>query len=341
MNKSNTLFLLAGVFLTLGGLSWYLLMNQDPEMEALKAEREFAVKNIDQIEKIILNNRLGDSIHLSKSESSWILNGKHKVFPNAMRNLLQTIVSIKMQSIPPKTSYQSVMDGIKGSGIKVDIFGKGDQKIKSYWVGGSTLREEGIFFLMEGSQQPYIVSIPSFVGNVRERYDLSYNDWRDRSLIDIKPEAISSVTVEYPFQSHNSFKIKKQENKFYLLDIMQANKQLVFQNPKILQSYFQSFEGIGVEGIQNKHPLKDSISAMTAYCIISIEANGLDTPMIYKFYPIQEDTTAPARVNTDPRFTASREFFRLHVARSDGDFLLVQYPLVQTLLRTKYDFLGQ
>lgn len=341
MNRSNTLFLLAGLFLTLGGLSWYLLMKKDPEVEALKAEREFAVKNIEQVEKIILNNRIGDSIHLSKNEKSWMLNGKHKVFPNAMRNLLQTIVSVKMQSIPPKTSYKSVMDGIKGSGIKVEIFGKGGEKIKSYWVGGSTLREDGIFFLMEGSQQPYIVSIPSFVGNVRERYDLNYNDWRDRTLIDIKPETISSVTVEYPFQSHNSFKIEKKENKFYLLDIMQANKQLSFQNSKILQSYFQSFEGIGVEGIQNKHPQKDSISSMTAYCIISIVANGSDSPMIYKFYPIQEDTTAPARVNTDPRFTASREFFRLHVARSDGDFLLVQYPLVQTLLRTKYDFLGQ
>ncbi|MBK8955972.1 MAG: DUF4340 domain-containing protein [Saprospiraceae bacterium] len=341
MNKGNTLFLLAGIFLALGALSWYLMMKKDPAMEQLKTEREFAVKSKDQIESIILNNRIGDSIYLSKNEAYWTLNGRHKVFPNAIANLLQTLVSVKMQSIPPKTYYQSIMDGIRGSGIKVEVYGKNQKLMKSYWVGGATLREDGNFFLMEGSNQPYIVSIPSFVGNVRERYDLSYNDWRDRSLIDIDPANISSVTLEYPFQSHNSFKVEKRENKFLLLDIMQANKQLMIQNPKALQNYFQSFAGIGVEGIQNKHPEKEAIAALTPFCKMTILANGLDSAMTYKFYPIMEDTSGQTKINTDPRFTASGEFFRLHVVRSDGDFLLVQFPVIQPILRTKYDFLGQ
>lgn len=339
--KRVSLIQLALLLGVLGCISAYLLYFKDQKLSPLEAERAFAVQNLEEIDKIILNNKLGDSIYLEKKNGFWMLNGNHKVFPNAIENLLQTITSVKMQSIPPKTYDQSILEGIRGSGIKVAIFNKRNEKIKSYWVGGTTQREDGNFFLMEGAQQAYIVSIPSFVGNIRERYDLSYVDWRDKTLIDIPESQITSIDIKYPYQNQNSFTIRKNENQYQLMDPEQLDNPLPVAKENLLKNYFASTQHIVVEGIQNIHPKKSEISAMIPFCEITIHAQTEPSVSVYKFYPIIEDSIEGTTVKVDPAYTNQRSFFRLHVVRSDGDFLLVQYPLVGPLLKTKYDFLGK
>jgi hypothetical protein len=57
-------------------------------------------------------------------------------------------------------------------------------------VGGITADEKGTIMLMEGSEKPYVVHIPSFVGQVRVRYLLGDDNWRDRAIFSEKPEKI-------------------------------------------------------------------------------------------------------------------------------------------------------
>lgn len=339
--SSRNTFLLFLILVLLGGLSYYLLVIREHQLSPLEAERAFAVNDVAKIDKIILNNKIGDSIYLEKKDGYWNLNGKHKVLPNAIANLLQTLSTVKMQSIPPKSYYPTIMEGIRGSGIKVAVFNRKNEIIKSYWVGGVTQREDGNFFLMDGSKQPYIVSVPSFVGNIREQYDLSYLDWRDKTLINIPENQITSVEVKYPYQNQNSFTIKKSENKYYLYDPEQLNNPLQMVNSNLLKNYISSTQNIAAEGIQNAHPKKQEISAMTPFCEITIHANGVPPISQYRFYPIIEDSVDGITVKTDPEHTNARSFFRLHVTRSDSDFLLVQYPLVGPILKTKYDFMGK
>lgn len=339
MNQKTLLFL-SLILLALAGLSWYFIKQGNKDYSALTRDRDFAVKNTEDIAVIILNNRIGDSVHLQKKDGIWLLNGRYKAYPNALQNLMDAISSIRMQSIPSSGYYKNIMDGFKGMGIQVSLFDEGHELMKSYWVGGATQQEYGTYFLMDGYKQPYIMEIPHFVGNIRERYDLSSKDWRDRSLFDIPSQYIEEVEVTYNYHSQNSFIIRKVENKLWLMDAGD-HSTLPVNNQNLLKNYLELFTGIGVEGIQNDHPSRTEVEQMKPYCTIRVRTNQNDEIIECKFYPLMQDSTGNSKVISESEMGAAQDFFRLHVVRSDGDFLLVQYPVVQPLLNSKYGFLGR
>ncbi len=340
MIKNKWSGLLAVMLIVLAGVAWYLVRYQDLNTSKLTADRDFAIKDVAEIEKIKLINPVGDSIILKRHGSYWMVNETYKAFPNSVSNLLDAVGSVRLQSIPSKGYYKNIMDGLRGMGIKVEIYDGNDEKLKSYVVGGTTQQEYGTYFLMEHSRQPYIMEIPHFIGNVRERYDLSLTDWRDRTLIDIPAAEIEEVRVDYPYHRNNSFRILKDENQLKFFDGQESTQAIPIQNRKLLTNYLETMSQLGAEGIQNNHPGRKKIAEMIPFCQISVKRAGTPDPYICKFYPIKDDSTGSA-VNLDPDYLAEGNFFRFNVDRSDGDFLVVQYQVMKPLLWSKYDFLGK
>ncbi|MBV6474123.1 MAG: hypothetical protein JPMHGGIA_02426 [Saprospiraceae bacterium] len=338
LRNQQNLWVLTAVFVLLGATSWYLLRRDPHGTEKITAERAFAVERVEDIRQIVLNNPVGDSIFLEKTGDAWLVNGRYKAFPNAVTNLLQTLTSVRMQSIPPKSYIKTIFEGMRGSGIRVMLFDKNSRILKDYIVGGSTLREDGNFFLMDGSRQPYIVGIPNFVGNVRERYDLSLNDWRDRSVIDVDPERIESFSIEYPYHPEHSFGMIKKENRFFVHDPVQGGSEGGPLSEKRVRDFLESLPDAGAEGIQNNNPNREKIVALSPYCRIAIREAGKNQALELSFYPIATDTSGNAVIAENHGQLPDTTFFRLHAQRSDGDFLLVQYPVVRHLFVRKTDF---
>ncbi len=316
---------------------WYFTSRQPDKISELKADRDFAIKETDKIEKIFLAGRNQESILLEKVNGIWMLNGKYKALKNPVQNLLQAIRDIRLQSIPPKGHMKSIMEGIAVYGIKVELYGKENQLLKTYYVGGTTQHEYGTYYYMENGTQAYVMEIPHFAGNIRERYKLDELDWRDKTVFEFSQNDVLKMTVEYPHDADQSFVIKKKENTFRLYDYSDQEKELQAGNEKVLDNYILSFDGIGAEDIQNEHPMKQEISQLKPFCIIHVEKTNPQELISYKFYPIDQDETGKFNYNYNPELF-KKEFFRMHVARSTGDFLLIQYPNVIQLFRKKSDF---
>lgn len=85
-----------------------------------------------------------------------------------------------MVAIPPKPSYDLIIRDFGSFGLKTQIFGKNDEILKTYYIGGVTNDESGVYFMMEGSKQPYVVSLNKGVSNIRARYDIAAIDWREK-----------------------------------------------------------------------------------------------------------------------------------------------------------------
>ncbi len=340
MNKNRWIAGLSLVLVLLAVSVWYLNRYQELNKAGLTADRDFAIKDVSEIHRVLLKNPVGDSICLDRQANHWIVNGTYKAFPNSVMNLLDALSSIRMQSIPSKGYYKNIMDGFRGMGIKVKIFDRNGELLKSYIVGGTTQQEYGTYFLMDGFKQPYIMEIPHFIGNVRERYDLNLTDWRDRTLIDIPSAEIEEVRVDYPYHMNNSFRILKDENQIKFFDVQESTQSIPVKNRKLLTNYLESMSQLGAEGIQNQNPNRKKISEMTPFCQITVRHSGESIPLVCKFYPIKDDSTG-SRVNLDADFLAEGNFFRFYVDRSDGDFLVVQYQVMKPLLWSKYDFLGK
>ncbi len=337
MNR-NSLYLLLLLFISLGGLAWYVLNKPDDKMSALLKDRDFAIEDIDNIGKVFLASRDTSPISLELVNGYWMVNGKYKANPNAIQNLLETMRDIKMQSIPPKGHIKGIMEGMAVFGIKVEIYSKKLEKLKTYYVGSGTHSEYGTYFYMEHGMQPYIMEIPHFSGNVRERYDLSELDWRDRSVMDVPYQDIEEIQVSYLDEKESSFSIRKIENRLSLFDANNQEISLNSKSKKTIENYLKEFPTVGAEAIQNEHPQRNLIEALEPFCAIKIKRTSNPIPMTWKFYPIEIDSVGEASSEVKQTHLKRASFFRMHVIRSDGDFLLVQYPVVEKLFRTGQSF---
>ncbi len=203
--------LLAALFLALGAGAWYALQYRKTKNtgSAVSWDMDFAVKNPDEIGKIFLADRKGQTATLERQKDHWTYNGKDRARPTAINLLLETIQNVNVWYIPPVASEQTMVKSLAAEGIKVELYGKDGKRLKTYYVGGVTNDEKGTYFMMEGAEQPYVVHVPSFIGQLRLHYGLGDDYWRDRTVYQEDPEAIQMVSVEYPQQKSESFKVEK------------------------------------------------------------------------------------------------------------------------------------
>ena len=147
----------------------FLFYNNNQKLKS-EAEKNFAIENIDEINKIFLSDRKGTNLTLYKNDKVWKINNKYNVRNDAINTLLTTIKDIKVQRPVSNTSYNNVIRQLASTGVKVEIYyGK---KIKTYTVGGSTSNHLGTYMLMDEAKNPYIIHIPGFNGFLSPRYGI-------------------------------------------------------------------------------------------------------------------------------------------------------------------------
>ncbi|MEM8909836.1 MAG: hypothetical protein AAGD05_18455, partial [Bacteroidota bacterium] len=98
----NRTLLLLILFLGLAGTTvWYL--NQKPEDTSISRwDTNFAVDNINDIHKIFMANRKGQTILLERKSDHWIYNSEFRVRPGKIKNLLESINRQRVKYIPPR-----------------------------------------------------------------------------------------------------------------------------------------------------------------------------------------------------------------------------------------------
>lgn len=193
----RTLLLIA-LFLLLGAGAWYATRMNNTRSSGMEVpEMQFAVQNPDDIYKIFIADRRGKTATLERKDGYWLYNGQWKARPTAMENLLKTVTQLKVYYLGSKAAEKTMVETIAADGVKVEIYNRQNEKIKCYYVGGVTNDERGTYMMMEGAETPYVTHIPSFVGQLRVRYMVGDDNWRDRAIFDVPYTDIQSVTVDY------------------------------------------------------------------------------------------------------------------------------------------------
>lgn len=264
---------------------------------------EFAVPNTGDIYKIFLADRNGQTATLERKEGYWLYNGKSRARPTAINSLLETIGKINVWYIPPKAAEKSMINSLAAEGIKVEIYDKDGKKMKSYYVGGVTNDEQGTFMIMENADQPYVVNIPSFVGQVRVRYLLGDDDWSDRNIFSEKPEEITSITVEYPQMKSESFRLEKVKEAEYAIKPFYSTTQVIDrpQRKGVPEAYILAFEKLGAEGFETTNPLRDSVVSLVPFAIVTLQKTGGEQKQV-RFWPVQVLETREGRQYVDRYF---------------------------------------
>lgn len=312
----------------------FLIQNKDnAKIEALKSERDFKVPS-EEVTKIIVAEKNDRVTTLTREGDTWIVNGKYPVAPDAIGMLLGAISHIRMQSIPPKTAYETIMDEFARFGFKVMVFTE-DGLEKSYYIGGVTQGERGTYYLMDGSIQPYVMELPNMNGSPRLRFVKDVDYWRDRAIFKYAKNRIKRIEVDFPVTKDNSFVLNIAKGQYDLSplysEIPRIDKKL---NHSIVDKFVENISAVYHESFLNEHEKKDSVANfLEPFVIFKVEdVDGHKREV--KFYPSSLVNGTP---NEEKEFVR-RYFGFINDDREGVDFMATQHRMVKGILWTYPQF---
>ncbi|MEZ4955169.1 MAG: DUF4340 domain-containing protein [Saprospiraceae bacterium] len=322
--KKNYLLLL--IFLLLGGgTAWYLLSTDSKKTSTtLGWDRKFAVENIDDVHKVFIAKRSGETTTLTRNGDHWLVNGQHRASKNAVENVLEVIGDVTLKYVPPQAALENIVKEMAARGIKVEVYDKAGNQLKAYYIGGVTTDARGTYFIMENSEQPMAVEIPQMEGQLRTRFDITGDYWRDRTIFDYQPEEIEAVSVEYPTQRNKSFKLKRQGNGFevkpFYENVPPINRAV--QNGQV-EGFLVNFENRIAESFDQEYAFKDSVRATIPFSIVSLtDTKGQEkTVTFYPHYKLD--------AKTKERYTDIVERYFTDV--NGEDWLLTQHRVFENI----------
>ncbi|HMO38356.1 MAG TPA: DUF4340 domain-containing protein [Saprospiraceae bacterium] len=336
MNTSKKTLLLLIAFALLGAIAtWYLLTQPDDQTTLAGADRQFAIANTDVIYKIFIADRQGSTTTLERRDGYWMYNGQYRARPNAIDNLLDAIRRVQVKYKPPTAAVKHMVSDLATQGLKVELYDKNNRLLKTYYVGGATADERGTYMIMDRAEQPYVTHIPSWEGNLRFRYSLKGDDWRDKTIFAYRPEDVQAVVIEYPKQRNNSFRLARAGQDFRVQPFYEVTP--VINRPLrsgVIEAYIEGFRSLGAEAFENKNPRRDSVLQLIPFSIISVtDKNGVTTTA--RLYPI-----FPEPIPGATRLPDANVVERYFAALDNGDFMLIQHHVFKKIL-WGYEFFFQ
>ena len=300
--------------------------------------REFAVEEVDNIDKILLFNRNGEQVKLSRKNNLWYVNDKYLANTTSVANLLSAIKNVRIDYVPPDAAVENIMKSLMYNAIKVELYDKNNEPVKKYYVGESPENSIGTYYLMEGSSSPLILSLPGFKGNLRVRFAYTQDEWRDRTVYSVKSGDIEEVSMKYFFDKENSFLLKRSADDFVMET---AFENIGHSNLKVsndfARTYLLGFESKGCEYIANDIEGKEDILSRLPIVEIGLKLKNNKAKKLEIFMIPNLDQEVDEEQRGIDKYLNQRVL--RYIARDEnGDLFLIQYEVFKDLFISREAF---
>lgn len=211
MMKKTSLITLT-ILVLLSALAVYIYKTKSSTTTLDKEASDFKFKDTASIDKIFIADKEGHSVTLERKKTNWLLNNKYVVRPDILEGLLQTIATVEVKSPVSKNGRDAIIQIMAAKSTKIEIYSKG-KKVKQYFVGHNTIDHTGTYMILtnldtdENYSEPFVTFIPGFEGFLTTRYIATENDWRDRTMINLRPPQIKKIHLELLEVPDSSFVI--------------------------------------------------------------------------------------------------------------------------------------
>ena len=305
------------------GLSICLLtcQNQEPTFFDL------AIEDVTDIETIQLDYQR-DTVVLVRKQENWLVQGVGKAREDAVDNLIKTVSGITLKYIPPKSAKNTMLEALHQNAIHVQLFDRNRNKLQDYLIGGSTPDERGTFALRTGSNQPIVVHLDYWEGNIASRYWMQPAEWLDRTILEFPETAITEVKMEYLQQADHSFTLFQIGETWKLTA---RGKEWPNQDvsTEAIRQYLGYFEYVGSEKIISRQEVLPLIKNVQPFAQLRIKTN--EYTIEYIFYP-QDWVNV---LDSSPTQKIGRYF----VLNSEGRAWVAQHRLFANIFRSNEYFL--
>jgi len=349
--KKNRKFIIAVIVLGVIAIALVLTNSKSTFKRELS---DFAVDDTSNVTKIFMSDKNNNNLTLTRVQpGKWLVSNKYPGSKANIELLLGTMLGLQVKETVPKAALEYVIKDLAAISVKVEIYQwkyrinffdvvrlfPHEKLTKVYYVGGPIQSNRGSYMIMEHSSVPFVVYLPGLRGFVTPIYSPIEKYWRDYSIFKKSIQQIESVRMEFPSDPENSFEIKKDANMNMQFISLDDNQPVPLFDTLKVMNFLASFRNINFEALLNdlEPRRKDSILAMTPYCIISLTdiSRSTQSIKIYRkgaFPGEMDDFGTPAPYDLD----------RLYALVNDGkDFTLIQYFVFDKILRPKSFFLKQ
>lgn len=305
-------------------------------------EGNFAVKDQEDIAKIILTDTKNNKIELTKSSGLWIVNCKDVAREDLVKQLFEAVTRITSLCPVPTAAHDNVIRELMAEHIRVEILDEDGDVLKSYWVGGPSVDGLYTYMLLEidgkPASRPQMVYIPNVKGYVTHRYGTDVENWRVKVVFNYKPEEIKSLSVNYKNEPDNSFTITRVAADSFSLSPSDEKYRITEEyKQKYIRQYLGFYGSISAEAYDNQNPFKDSIMAYPPYCTITVTETDNSVNEVKMYYmPINKRSKSQFDEQGNERTVdMERSYASIHGGK---DFAVVQYYVFGTLMRNYKDF---
>ena len=321
------------LFLLLGGAAaWYLTSEEGKNKSTVAGwDRDFAVENIEDVHRVFIVRRDGQKTTLERDGGEWLYDGQYKANPAVIRPLLQLIEKVQLKYKPPQNSTEHIVKVLATQGTKVELYDQSGNNLKTYYIGGSAPNSEGTYMIMEGAEQPYVMELPMMSGNPSVSFNHTGDEWRDKSIFDTKAENIRHISIEYPKQKSQSFRLTVDGSDYELepfYDITPRINRPV--NESDVDAFLNSYEKVIAEGFRNDYENIDSVLMQVPFSIITLVNTSGDTTRA-QFFPILQDETIMQDPETGAYKRVNPLFDRYFIDLNGEDFLQSQQKPIERI----------
>lgn len=269
MSKKTVILLL----LLLAVATIYLVWVRKPWNTVGKGRTDFAVADTSALTKIFLADKEGHQVLLTaQANGKWLVNNAYEADDTKIKLLLTTLHDMQVRNPVTEKQMNTVIGTLATAGIKVELYTQAGLE-KVLYIGPATPDQTGTMALIEGSEAPFILHIPGFVGYLTPRFYPFPIQWRSKLVFDFAATQIEKVQVEYPYSPNQSFVVTNGIEP--TITQLQSNQQSGAGNQKLnyyLGCFTQLYgEGFDPDILPNQ---VDSIRKQKPFSIITLTAGG-------------------------------------------------------------------
>ncbi len=304
----------------------------------------FAIKDTANIEKIIIRNRNGATLTLDKqTQNKWRVNNRFTARKDAIETLLYTFRKLKSVAPVSRSGRANVLKTVQENPLRtIEVYLKDDLEnaYKTYYLAGITVNNKRTQMMLKGADEPHVVNLPGFEGQLVTRFFTDPEEWRDRTIFRYAPNTIKRISLDYFQKPQHSFQLHVIGSDSFRLDPPKIDSviQTGPLNKLMAQNYIESFEQVYAEAFENGHPRIDSIQKADPFLRISVTDQNDKQKFIDLHYMLSTKRTKSIADGKTSKYDKDRFFGFIN---NRNDLVLVQQFGFGKLFRKYDDFLSK
>lgn len=203
-------------------------------------ETSFNIQDTNSVEKIIIKNK-NDSIVLVKLDKYWLVNDKYVVDDEQIERTLMTLKMVSMNTPFPENAREIIKSELKKNSF-ITIWNS--KKIIKQFYLGKYVKESGNYFMLNNSENPYLVHIEGHDFDLNKNFSLDIIDWQSRILFHFEPQEINHIYYKDFLKNYSYFVFTNNSKYYYSKDTTRLNSK-VLDNKKA-EYYFSQFKNVSI-----------------------------------------------------------------------------------------------